>query len=79
MDFTRLRRGAYSSAIPPPGWTPSSAPRIIPLCTPCRQQEPEEWVCGFEMEEGVACLKKFRSSKSVEHHGLAYRGLRDPR
>eukprot|EP00959_Pyramimonas_sp_CCMP1952_P383375 8033344-Pyramimonas_sp.AAC.1 len=31
MDFTRLRQGAYSSAISPPGWTPSSAPRIIPL------------------------------------------------
>eukprot|EP00959_Pyramimonas_sp_CCMP1952_P376224 7880413-Pyramimonas_sp.AAC.1 len=52
MDFTRLRQGAYSSAIPPPGWIPSTVPRIIPLCAPCRQQEPEEWVCGFEMEEG---------------------------
>eukprot|EP00959_Pyramimonas_sp_CCMP1952_P418870 8774552-Pyramimonas_sp.AAC.1 len=24
MDFTRLRQGAHSSAMPPPGWTPST-------------------------------------------------------
>eukprot|EP00959_Pyramimonas_sp_CCMP1952_P151890 3177991-Pyramimonas_sp.AAC.2 len=76
QGFTVLRRGIYTSAIPPPGWPPAQRPPPEPA-RPSISAGAAQWICGYRNATGTVCTCTFTTYKGVRQHRMAKHGMRD--